>query len=97
MKPSHYNLIKNLEDKDIRNLSKVIENSIVTQMKKGNFSLRNKHKSMNLTKDESAIQMENNRTKKGDDQYVSHIRYGITCIDTNLELKKFIVKQTEKK
>ena len=55
MKPSHYNLIKNLEDKDIRNLSKVIENSIVTQMKKGNFSLRNKHKSMNLTKDESAI------------------------------------------
>lgn len=34
---SHYHLIKNMEEKDIRNLSKVIENSIVSQMRRGNF------------------------------------------------------------
>ena len=31
---THYNAIKNLEEKDIRNLSRVIENSIVSQMRK---------------------------------------------------------------
>ena len=31
------------------------------------------------------------------DQYIKNIRYGITSIDTNLPLKKFITKQNEKK
>ena len=31
------------------------------------------------------------------DQYIKNIKYGISSIDTNLALKKFIVKQSEKK
>ena len=93
MKPSHYNLISHFEDKDIRDLSKVIEKSIVTQMKKGNYALKNRNNSVRTQKE---VESEN-PVKKNDDQYVNHIRYGISCIDTNLELKRFIVKQTEKK
>lgn len=38
--------------------------------------------------------LDNQATMKNhqSDQYVNHIRYGISAIDTNLELKKFIVK-----
>jgi len=32
-----------------------------------------------------------------EDQYIRNIKYGITSIDTNMPLKKFIVKQQEKK
>ena len=32
-----------------------------------------------------------------EDQYIRNIKYGISSIDTNLALKKFIVKQQEKK
>lgn len=31
------------------------------------------------------------------DQYIKNIRYGITSIDTNLDLKRFITKQNDKK
>jgi hypothetical protein len=31
------------------------------------------------------------------DQYINNIKYGITSIDTNLPLKRFICKQNEKK
>ena len=33
--PSHYHVIKDLGEKEIRDLSRVIENSIVTSMTKG--------------------------------------------------------------
>lgn len=31
------------------------------------------------------------------DQYIKNIRYGITSIDTNMDLKRFITKQNDKK
>ncbi|CDW75658.1 UNKNOWN [Stylonychia lemnae] len=100
---SHYNLIKNLEEKDIRNLSKVIENSIVSQMRRGGGHVaRNRHQSFKGQEDIPGQQeYDRNQDSKNknhaSEHYVNHIRYGITSIDTNIELKKFIVKQTEKK
>eukprot|EP00347_Sterkiella_histriomuscorum_P018603 403344884 len=101
---SHYNLIKNMEEKDIRNLSRVIENSIVSQMRRGSGLLnRNRHHTFKNNEDITpSSNAQNNqdlmeKSKKHADQYVNHIRYGISSIDTNIELKKFIVKQTEKK
>jgi len=40
MVPSNYHLIKDMGDRDIRDLSRVIENSIVSSMTKGKY--RNK-------------------------------------------------------
>ena len=39
MLPSHYNVIKDIKDNDIRNLSKVIEKSITQSMTKGKYAI----------------------------------------------------------
>jgi hypothetical protein len=39
MLPSHYHVIKDIQDNDIRNLSKVIEKSITQSMTKGKYAI----------------------------------------------------------
>jgi len=39
MVPSHYHIIKDLGDRDIKDLSRVIENSIVSGMTKGKYRI----------------------------------------------------------
>ena len=87
MVPSHYHVIKDLEDRDIKDLSRVIENSIVSGMSKGKYRIM-KIKQAEVKEDTDDEEDKKKQLKK---QLVGSVKYGISEIDSNLELKKFII------
>ena len=84
-KRSRYHAIKDLAEGDIRSLSKVIENSIVTSMAK-NKSLKRVSSQKEL--EDKKKQEEDLKREK---EYLAQVRYGVSEIDNNFELKKFLV------
>lgn len=92
--PSNYHLIKDMGDRDIRDLSRVIENSIVASMTKGKYRAK-KQQQQEQQGDESDEERE--KLRKLQKELAGSVKYGISEIDTNLELKKFIIDQNEKK
>jgi len=92
MVPSNYHLIKDMGDREIRDLSRVIENSIVASMNKGKYRTKKQQEQQDDESDE-----EEDKKRKLQKELAGSVKYGISEIDSNLELKKFIIDQNEKK
>ena len=92
--PSNYHLIKDMGDRDIRDLSRVIENSIVASMTKGKYRTK---KQQQQEQEVDEIDEEREKLRKLQKELAGSVKYGVSEIDTNLELKKFIIDQNEKK
>lgn len=47
--------------------------------------------------EEKVIEVKEDKQVNLQDEYVKNIRFGVSSIDTNLELKKFITRHNDKK